>query len=140
MGRKFLPILRRALEKYFACESDIERQRLNCLAALCSCYDVMADWDVSTSPQQLATFAKRHLLLYKELGRSCDDPLMWGLYPKHHLFLHLAEGAVTNPRLEWNYSEESEIGSAVIHAKAVNKKHVAVQLLNRYRGVFVFGY
>ena len=139
-GRRFLPILRRALEKYFACESDIERQRLNCLAALCSCYDVMADWDVSTSPQQLATFAKRHLLLYIELGRSCDDPLMWGLYPKHHLFLHLAEGAVTNPRLEWNYSEESEIGSAVIHARAVNKKHVAVQLLNRYRGVFVFGY
>ena len=50
--------------------------------------------------------------------------------------IHLAEGAVVNPRLEWNYGDENEIGTAVGLAKVTNSKHMATQLLERYIRVF----
>ena len=54
----------------------------------------------------------------------------------HHLFIHVAEGAVTNPRDEWNYGDEAEIGVAAKHAAASKVAHLPVHLMQRYRSTF----
>ena len=96
----------------------------------------MADWDQGSSPHRFSTFVRQHLLLLCELRAESKDPRAWALYPKHHLLIHIAEGAIVNPRLEWNYGDESEIGSAVALAANTNVVHLATQLLERYRVTF----
>ena len=105
-------------------KSDHEDMRFHCVEALQKCYKELEDCSPMTSPQRLGENARRHLLLWTVLKQECQDPLLWCLYPKHHLFLHTAEGAATNPRLEWNYGDESEIGAAVKVAAGCNVAHL----------------
>ena len=57
-------------------------------------------------------------------------------YPKHHLFVHVCEHTQTtgiNPKLEWCYGDESEIGEAAALAKRCHANHLGSQLLEKYR-------
>ena len=134
--RQLLPILREMLLRCFALQSDHEQLRYQCVDALHRCYVELQDWSPQDSPYRLARHGRQHLLLYVSLRSECDDELLWSLYPKHHLFIHLVEGAVTNPRLEWNYSDESEIGVAKTAASTANVAHIATRLIGRYRDTF----
>ena len=135
-NRHFLPVLREMLARCFAIETAHDRLRYHCVDALYRCYAELETWCPEQSPHRLAKHARQHLLLFVELRKQCTDPLLWNLYPKHHLFAHVAESAITNPRLEWNYADESEIGSAVGQARVTNVQHLPVQLIQRYRDSF----
>ena len=76
------------------------------------------------------------MLLLVQLRDESADPLLWNLYPKHHLFIHIVESAVTNPRDEWNYGDESEIGAAVELAGNTSSKHLCKALIGHYRDTF----
>ena len=81
----------------------------------------------------LGKYARQHVLLCGELHRTSKDELLGVLSPKHHVLLHCAESTTTNPRLEWNYSDEDTIGNAVEIASGCNIVHLPVKLLERYR-------
>ena len=44
----------------------------------------------------------------------------------------MAEGARTNPKGEWNYADESEIGTAALNAGRSEQRHVETRLMDRY--------
>ena len=135
-NRHFLPVLRDMLTRCFTIEAAHRRLRFQCVDALHKCYVELDSWCPEQSPHRLAKHARQHLLLCVELRTESTDPLLWNLYPKHHLFAHVAEGAITNPRLEWNYADESEIGAAVKQAQVTNVQHLPVHLIQRYRDNF----
>ena len=110
--------------------------RLQCLEALHACYKEMEEWCPRTSPSSLGEHCRRHLLLWAALKEAVDDPWLWCFYPKHHLLLHCAEQSTTNPRLEWNDADESEIGAAVLVAQGCNVNHIAKTLIQHYRSNF----
>ena len=133
-GRHLLPILQAMLVHCFDNSSEHNLLRLRCVNALCACYEEMERWnDNGTSARKLGEHARHHLILYNELSTQAGDPLLWRLYPKHHQFLRIAENSATNPRDEWNYSDESEIGDACRIARGVNAAHISTKLLERYR-------
>ena len=137
-ARYLLPIVRETLATCFATDTQHARGRLHCVDALLSCYRVLDEWNSTASPaQELVRAGRRFLILLRELHDSCPDARRWRLYPKHHLFVHLIEGAVINPRDEWNYGDESEIGDAVNMSKFTSAKHLATALSERYRSTFV---
>ena len=113
-------------------ESVHAANRFHCVEALHECYQEMEQWDPRTSPGRLGVLARRHLLLWATLQDIANDPLLWCFYPKHHMWLHCAEqcGAI-NPRSEWNYSDESEIGAATL---AANKKVMCTQAVSLPHG------
>jgi len=135
-GRHLLPVVREMLATCFDVTTPHARLRLQCVDALLKCYHLLDNW-AQDSPVALARAAREHLLLLAELRSTCHDDLRWCLYPKHHIFIHLAEGATSNPRAEWNYGDESEIGEAVKLASRVSPTHIAVQLMPRYMNLFV---
>ena len=110
-GRYFLPILRAMLQICFPLTTDHALLRFRCVDALYAIYQLMNHWDAATSPNQFRHLVVRHLLLYAELSRQSVDDLLWRIYPKHHLFAHMLGSQ--NPKLEWCYAMESEIGKAV---------------------------
>ena len=113
--------------------------RFNCIDRLCDCYEELRNWQSDgSSARKLAIAARAHLLLYKQLHQTRIHEKDWKLAPKHHLFVHCAENRVTNPATEWNYSDEDEIGKAVLIAEGVNSLHVRDQLLPRYSATFSF--
>ena len=124
------------LAKCFSLETPHEILRFQCVDALYKCYQELDDWVPSESPHRLGVLARQHLLLYSRLCAESAGDLVWNLFPKHHLFAHVAEGAVVNPRLEWNYGDEAEIGTAVGLAKATNLAYLPTHLLRRYCLVF----
>ena len=79
---------------------------------------------------------RQHLLLYCELRMSSTREASWNLFPKHHMFIHLVEETVSNPRLEWNYLDEAAIGEAAKLAASCNTQHIATQALQKYRLTF----
>ena len=138
VNRHFLPILLEILHKCFPLESEHQQTRFHCVSAIHEAYREMEQWDPRTSPSRLGDCARRHLILWAALKEGCDDPLRWCLYPKHHMWLHCAEQCATNPRLEWNYSDESEIGHATRVAAGCNVLKLAVSVMEHYRAGFKF--
>ena len=83
-------------------------------------------------------YVRRHLLLYKQLRTQAADAKLWALYPKHHLMIHVGESCLVNPKAEWNYRDESEIGLCAAFHKKANQTHTSLlknPLLN-YRAHF----
>ena len=134
-GRHFLPVLMEML-KCFSMGSEHARRRYNCANLLNNCYLEMKNWNDADSPLRLARFARKHLIAYKEISDSMDDRLRWQMYPKHHLFLHCAESAQSNPSIEWNYMDESEIGFAVQVCSRMHSKYIHLKLIERYCETF----
>ena len=131
-GRYMAPILRAILVHHFDRDTPYKVLRFQCFDALCSCYDLFADWHGQDSSRRLGELARRHVLLYCELARTRTDRKMWVVQPKHHIFLHLAEGSVSNPILSWCYSEESSIGRAAKVVAAMARGHIVRMLIPRY--------
>ena len=95
-GRYLLPVVRELLN-LFDKTSDHAILRAQCVDALQRCYEELAAWDPANSPTRLAQAARQHLILYTELRRTATRDWAWSLFPKHHLFIHLAEETVVNP-------------------------------------------
>ena len=110
--------------------------RYQCVDALIRCYVEMAKWSPLESPHMLARCGRQRLQLYVPLRRESDDDLLWCTYAKHHLFIHRVEQSLTNPHKEWNYGDESEIGSAVESAATVNASWLSTKLIEQYRRTF----
>jgi hypothetical protein len=134
-GRYFLPILVEILETAFPTDTAHAQNRLNCAKALLSCYKEMEAW-TDASPENLLRFGRRHLLLFRILSQNSTEQRCWNLFPKLHLFAHCVESCLTNPRKEWNYGDESEIGDAVRQSMHLHKHTLPVQLMQRYRCTF----
>ena len=132
-GRYTLPILCETMARCFETGSNHARLRLQCLEALRDAYQEMEQWvDGGVSARNLRNHGVRHLLLYGELVKDAG----WLFYPKHHLFAHLCEETETNPRMEWNYSDESEIGSCATMAASANPLFLRRSLIRRYAATF----
>ena len=130
-GRYLLPIVREMLLRCFPRVTHHEQLRFNCLESLYNVYREMDNWqNDGSSSQTFRECVQQHLLLYTELNRSSTDDLRWRLYPKHHLAAHVHSR--TNPKLEWAYRMESEIGKAVLLAKGCNVQHMHRSFLDRY--------
>ena len=133
-GRRFLVVLRKVLASCFPLGTPHAATRFSCIDNLFLCYHEMDHWvDGGSSSANLARFGRRHLLLYCDMGRLVgEESLLWPLYPKHHVFGHLAGEADTNPKRNWNYAMESEIGNASAVAARASKKHLHRVLLQRH--------
>ena len=135
-GRRLVPIVREMLATCIPVESPHERLRLNCVAAIAGCYSEMEQWVPASSPQALSKYTRRFLLLCCQLRNTSSNVALWCLCIKQNLLAHLGERALTNPRKEWSYLDEAEIGDAVLQARFVNRRHLPVQLIERYRATF----
>lgn len=135
-GRHLLPILRHSLEHAFDLDTPHEKSRFRCVAALNSVYEEMINWDNVHSPDRLRKFARQHLILFRDLSSKSTDPYCWCMFPKHHLFCHVTDTVTTNPRLEWNYSEEAAIFEGVLLAQQTNVHAIPTQVIERHRVTF----
>ena len=129
--RRFLPVLLEMVAHCFSMDSEHAQTRYYCLKALQDCYTEMKEWRPPTSVSRIAGHCRRHLLLWATLKEATRDPLLWCFYPKHHLMMHCAE-STTNPLLEWNYSDESEIGESVKVAAGCNVPNLPLGLMQKY--------
>ena len=112
--------------------------RFNCINELYNCYCELDKWTVD-SPRRLAVSARHHLMLFVQLHEKTNaaDSLLWHLLPKHHLFIHLAEGTRgTNPRHVWNYGFEAGLGECVKLARRSSGKHLQSAIMAKYRILF----
>ena len=132
-GRYFVPVLYHMLAIFFAVDSPYKQTRLDCVGALKNIYAELDSWDASSSPHRLGELARTHLILYGELGRQQTEDGMWCFVPKHHLFIHCAEGTRVNPKLEWCYSDEDTIGKCADMARACNCLYISSHLMEKYR-------
>ena len=131
-GRNFLPILTIILQRFFPCAGGREELRLRCCQAMCRCYMELKRW-TDESPRRLELAARQCLLLYVQLGDMEEEgSRMWHVYPKHHMFAHVAN-VEYNPALVWNYGDEDEIGRAVKQARRCNPKWLHQSVIERYR-------
>ena len=112
-GRRLLPIVVHMLQHSFGLDTDHKLLRFQCAKALNNIYEEFKNWSSFESPDRIRTWSRQHIILFRRLCDTSKDEMMWCMFPKHHLFLHAADVIVTNPSLEWNYSEESEIFAVV---------------------------
>ena len=95
-----------------------------CATALLKVYEEMepTTWqDDGSSTAKVADLGRQHLLLYAQLSEASADDTKWRVYPKHHLFAHVVSRCLANPRLEWNYLDEAEMGVAAVLASVSNQ-------------------
>ena len=110
--------------------------RCQCLEAMVGIYAELDKWEVGVSNMRLGALARKHLALYNALRQLQRDDDLWALIPKHHLLIHVCESATSNPKLSWNYRDESEIGDAADMAAGCNQSTVSTCMLERYRVTF----
>ena len=130
--RYLCPIILDMLQFSFPSDSAYASLRIHCLQALCDCYHTFSHWEGLPSTRLLGELARRHMVLLADLHTATGQPLLYQVQPKHHLFVHIAELAFTNPILEWCYGDESELGLAIRICSKMRRDHVLRQLLNRY--------
>ena len=124
----------RMLQLYFPSQSTREEIRFQCMKALNGVYEEFKVW-TDASPSIVAKLARRHVLLYHELGCLNSDPRYWHMYSKHHIFIHACELTALwgNPAKAWNYAEEREIGKAAKAAGTLHPATVSKCNMERYR-------
>ena len=80
---------------------------------------------------------RQHLLLYQQLSLNAletkPEGYDWRLFPKHHLWLHTLEDTEANPRDEWCYADESEIGKCADLAESMHANSLHRGVLEKYR-------
>ena len=137
-GRYFLRVLEYVLRKLVPCDTAHRKLRLQCVQALLKVYQEIDSWNNDgSSSAAVSDWGRRHLLLYRELHEARTSDRFWRIYPKHHLFGHVSSRVRANPKLEWNYADESEIGLGAAVAKVVNQQYLETSLIRRYRATFV---
>jgi len=139
-GRHMLPITTMILENFMPAPiTDHDKNRLLCTQAINKVYNELEEsrWDPETSPAIIREFTSKHLLLYAELSKealeTCVYGTFWRLYPKHHLFYHVIHDSEDNPRSDWCYTDEHEIGNAVSVAEKLHVSTLATEIIERYR-------
>eukprot|EP00959_Pyramimonas_sp_CCMP1952_P133400 2789479-Pyramimonas_sp.AAC.1 len=112
------------LEKLFPLDTPHRRMRFQCVSKFVELYRAMENWIPVESEGRVRKLGSQGVCLYAELSSaalSADrSTLMWRMYPKHHLFLHALEDSVEvggNPRSQWCYADEDNIGDAASRAK-----------------------
>ena len=119
-------------------DSPHSRLRFLCVDYLYKVYQEMEAWeDGGGSSGRARDYMTRHLLLYGELAilwNPDQNGARWRLYPKHHLCGHLRFSQ--NPRVEWAYGMEYEIGQASVVASGCNVQHMHKALIRRYRDTY----
>ena len=135
-SRRLIPVLSAVLLDFFECTTPRQKKRQLCVQYLAKTYEQLKHWD-EDSPWVLAECGRKHLHLYKSLKDGGLDSMCWHLFPKHHLALHCFE-SLTNPSTEWNYMDESEIGTAVDVAAGVNEAYLHCNLILRYSETYSF--
>ena len=117
--------------------------RQRCVKQLALFYEELRIWGPG-SPQRAAVLGRTHVILYAELLREAlasgdwenSSWHPWRFYPKHHLFVHLAEVGIAragNPKAFWCYQDENAIGEAVKIGKACHCKYVHRSIIDKYR-------
>ena len=140
-GRYLLPVLREMMFTYFDTTTPHATLRLQACDALMDLYKQLENW-TPTSAATLANRGRQFLILCVELrneATSLGRDMLWGLYPKHHLMMHVCEApqsTLINPKAEWNYLDEDEIGKAARACAKISKAHLPYKALDRYRLVF----
>ena len=136
-GRYFLRVLEYLLRELVPAATAHEVLRLQCVQALLKVYAELDSWKTDgSSSATVSEWGRRHLLLYRELHDARTSDRFWRVYPKHHLFCHVTGRVRANPKLEWNYADESEIGLGAAVARAVNQEYLETALIRRYRATF----
>ena len=135
-GRSFLPVLLKMMRNLF--ETDAEHElRCQCLEAMVKIYAELDQWEHGASTLRLASLARRHVALFGELRALQTSEDFWAFTPKHHLLIHVCESSTANPKLSWNYRDESEIGMCAAMARGSNQSRLCICLMQRYRTTFV---
>ena len=143
-ARRMLAVVHFILSNWLKPANDYSRLRLDCLTWLHRFYRELENWQRGISNTRVAEYARKHLVLYLELGQIHLDKKDWQSsgwiayrwFPKHHLFQHLAEGALAiadNPRDHWTYGDESFIGEMVCLAESVGPKVIHRSVITKYR-------
>ena len=131
-GRHCLPVLR-FMMRFFDTQSAHATLRYQCVNALCLVCAQMDRWqDGGGVPFCIARWGRKHIMLYAELSSNSDCSNSWHMYPKHHVVVHVVECCRVNPKLEWNYKDESEIGDVAHMACIANYSWICLKLLERY--------
>ena len=135
-GRHLLKALRFILANFMPRSETHDVVRLQCVEALCRCFDCIGSNWTEDTPPLLAANARQFLASKVELHRTASSDALWKLYPKHHHMVHLSERGV-NPVQLWNYFDESEIVRASLMAEKVHPTVVARRLVENER-VFTY--
>ena len=111
---------------------------IQCVEALAGIYAEFDAWTQGESNLRIASLARRHVGLFGALRSRRTNPCLWEFIPKHHLLIHICEKATSNPKLSWNYGDESEIGCCACMARGCNQHALGTCLVERY--VFTFSF
>lgn len=119
-------------------QGSYETMRFHCLEALYLFYEAVKARD----SLGYGKLARKHVMLYCELAKARHyvpfEYCRYRHYPKHHLFIHLAE---EDPELHgcpidsWNYTDESTIGICVksVGDCAQNASAIQRTAIDKYR-------
>jgi hypothetical protein len=94
-------------------------------------------WDRSKSKGVIVKLYAQFMSMYVEINRYkrehvCPYDTFYRVYPKMHLMSHVVESSPDNPRDEWTYLDESEIGDAATVAATLHPKGMERSLMARY--------
>lgn len=136
-ARHVLPVMCHMLLNFFDYTTQHAALRYQCSKHLLDCFELLDNWVDGTSQRKLGEHGRKHLLLWKELRNEATDDNMWAEYPKHHLMLHIVEHARVNPKAEWNYGDENEIGKAAQLHTQCNVRYSNTTCMQKYRAMLV---
>ena len=144
--RLMVPVTHFILERIFPPTTEYQRLRFDCLHAMHLFYKALPrskvdDGHPEFMSSKLGRLARQHLTLYNELANHSSRYRLWDayrVYPKHHLFVHLAEQDYHthgNPRESWNYIDEDMIGICVesVSDSSQNCGYIHRSAIEKYR-------
>ena len=116
------------LENILKPRNEHETLIFQCVQSIYNFYRCMEHLGSDVEPARATKLGRAHILLYTELTRSYQDTghfeqngfHMYKFYPKHHMFVHLAEIGIQmcgNPKTVWCYGDEDQIVKLVEIAK-----------------------
>ena len=139
-ARHMVPVTHFILKRFFPLASDHEFLRFRCIDALHKCYIELHKWGPNSSAT-LGHEGKYFCMLYNQLNldalRRSPRGLLWRMYPKFHIFIHLCESGY-DPKTTWNYSDESAIGQGALVAESCHPATLSVEFIEKHR-VLEFG-
>ena len=130
----------KAWPKFFPPTCQWEEQRNIAIQLLFDLYAEMEHdkWSGESSKSFVIAQYHRFYHMYLEIHRYMRENVdRFGNYykitPKFHLVIHILEDSEGNPRDEWCYIDESEIGTCADLAAKLHVKSLSRVLIERYR-------
>ena len=129
-----------ARPKFFPAKCEFSDAREKCVCKLERIYNEMIpeNWNRETSKPRIIKWYRQFYNLYLELyshclQTRCEYGTYYRVYPKFHLLGHVFEESPDNPRDEWCYLDENEIGDCANCAESLNAHNLQRSLIDRYR-------